>query len=192
MSAVRKRWPRAFYANVRRDLTPPPPAAFAGFGKGSVILPPARVTMPNRIRIGENVVIHEGAWLSMEIYPDGPPWLEIGHGVRFGRGLCIACIGQVVIADNVLAADDVFIADSFHDYRDPDVPVIVQPMSPPAPVTIGRGAYLGAGAVVLPGTSVGEGAYVGEGAVVISDVPARGVVYGIPARPGRPAPRAGS
>jgi acetyltransferase-like isoleucine patch superfamily enzyme len=50
-----------------------------------------------------------------------------------------------------------------------------------APVTVGRGAYLGAGAILLPGSSVGQGSVVGAGAVVVQPVPAGVVVAGSPA-----------
>jgi acetyltransferase-like isoleucine patch superfamily enzyme len=169
--------------NVRRDVTPPNPERFAHFGEGAVIVPPTRVTRPDCISVGAGTVIHEGGWLSVvEAHEGRPPRLVIGKGVRLGRGASIACIGEVVLEDDVMASDDVFIADCYHEYRDAHVPVLDQPMSVPQPVLIERGAYLGAGCIVLPGITVGRGAYVGEGAVVTRDVPAHGRVYGNPAR----------
>jgi acetyltransferase-like isoleucine patch superfamily enzyme len=50
------------------------------------------------------------------------------------------------------------------------------------PVHIGRGASLGAGAIVLPNVRVGQFATVGSGAVVSNDVPDHGLVVGVPAR----------
>ena len=47
-------------------------------------------------------------------------------------------------------------------------------------VTIGQGAWLGAGAVVM--ADVGEGAIVGAGAVVTRPVPAGAKVGGVPAK----------
>jgi hypothetical protein len=47
---------------------------------------------------------------------------------------------------------------------------------------IGRGASLGAGAVIAPGVTVGAYATVGAGAVVVRDVPPHALVLGNPAR----------
>jgi acetyltransferase-like isoleucine patch superfamily enzyme len=49
--------------------------------------------------------------------------------------------------------------------------------------TIRRGARVGGGAVLCPGIEVGEEAFVGAGSVVTTDVPARTIVVGNPARP---------
>ena len=46
----------------------------------------------------------------------------------------------------------------------------------------GHGAWIGAGAVVLPGVTIGEHAVVGAGAIVTKDVPAGVIVAGNPAR----------
>ncbi|MEY2565782.1 MAG: hypothetical protein QOE35_311 [Actinomycetota bacterium] len=128
-------------------------------------------------------MLHESAWLSVvEAHPGSPPTLVIGDRVRFGRNLSVACIGSVTIGEDVMGSDDVFIGDCYHDYTDPTTPILDQPMSQPEPIEIGGGAYLGAGAIVLPGVHIGPGAYVGEGAVVTADVPARAVVIGNPAR----------
>jgi len=49
-------------------------------------------------------------------------------------------------------------------------------------VTIGDGAWIGAGAKILDGVTVGEGAVIGAGAVVRDPVPASAIAVGIPAR----------
>jgi acetyltransferase-like isoleucine patch superfamily enzyme len=49
-------------------------------------------------------------------------------------------------------------------------------------VEIGPKAYIGAGAIILPGVRVGEQTVVGAGALVNRDVTARTVVAGVPAK----------
>jgi acetyltransferase-like isoleucine patch superfamily enzyme len=165
------------------NRTPPAPSQFAAFGARSRILVPARIANPQFIRIGANVLIHEGGWFSVEHVHEGPPpRLTVGDGAQLGRNCLIACTGSVTIGAGVLTSDGVVIADSYHAYDQPAVPIARQGMSAARPVVIGAGAFLGAHAIVLPGVSVGDNAYVGAGAVVTGDVPARSVVAGNPAR----------
>ncbi len=51
-----------------------------------------------------------------------------------------------------------------------------------APVRIGAYAFIGAGAIILPGVEIGAHACVAAGAVVTQSVPARAMVAGNPAR----------
>jgi acetyltransferase-like isoleucine patch superfamily enzyme len=144
------------------------------------------VTSPECIEIGTGVVIHEHAWLSVVPAIEGVrPSLRIGDNCSIGRMCHIACVGQIVIGRDVLTAERVFIGDTYHDYADPDRPVLHQSMAHPLPVSIGDGAFLGIGSVILQGVSVGERAYVAAGAVVTADVAAGVVVVGNPARPVR-------
>jgi len=51
-----------------------------------------------------------------------------------------------------------------------------------APVTIERNAWIGIGAIILPGVTVGEGSIVSAGSVVTREVPPHYLVAGNPAR----------
>ena len=50
------------------------------------------------------------------------------------------------------------------------------------PVHIGKRAWIGAGATILPGVTIGENAVVGAGSVVTKDVEPRTIVGGVPAK----------
>lgn len=50
------------------------------------------------------------------------------------------------------------------------------------PILIGKGVWIGTGAIILPGVTIGDHAVVGAGAVVTKDVAARSVVVGNPAQ----------
>jgi len=49
-------------------------------------------------------------------------------------------------------------------------------------VTIGDDVWIGAGAIILPGSHIGEKSIIGAGAVIPKDVPAGSIVAGIPAK----------
>lgn len=146
-------------------------------------MPPARISRPDRIFVGDDVVVLEHAWLSVVEAVDGSvPTLRIGSGSRIGRFSHIACVGAVTIGEKVQTSERVFIGDTYHGYEDVETPIVDQPMAHPKPVRIGDGAFIGIGASVLMGVTIGEGAYVGAGAVVVDDVPDHTLVVGNPAR----------
>jgi len=166
-----------------KDVSPPPHSAYAAFGEGSWIVPPARIVTPKAISIGRGVQILEHSWLSVVTAIEGvTPRLVIGDGCSIVRMVHIACVGEVILEEDVLTSDRVFIGDTYHGYTDPEVAVRYQPMAYPQTVRIGKGAFLGIGSIVLQGVTVGENAYVAAGAVVTKDVPPRTLVVGNPAR----------
>ena len=56
-------------------------------------------------------------------------------------------------------------------------------------VRIEDDADLGVGAIVLPGVTIGRGAQIGAGAVVTTNIPAYAVAIGTPARVVRERPQ---
>jgi maltose O-acetyltransferase len=50
------------------------------------------------------------------------------------------------------------------------------------PITIGDGAWIGAGTLVMPGVTIGAGAVIGAGSVVTADVPPHSLAFGNPCR----------
>lgn len=86
----------------------------------------------------------------------------------------------VYLWDGLRVADDVFIGPQATFSNDP-FPRSKQPFEV-QPTVLGRGASIGAGAVILAGVTIGERSMVGAGAVVTRDVPSDVVVVGNPAR----------
>lgn len=113
-----------------------------------------------------------------------PPFrTDFGKNIRLGRdifinsGCCFQDQGGVTIGDGSLVGHNALIATLNHDL-DPDRRADMVP----APVVIGRGAWIGSNATVLPGVSIGDGSVVAAASVVTKDVPAGAVVVGSPAR----------
>ncbi|MSY44417.1 MAG: acyltransferase, partial [Actinobacteria bacterium] len=88
---------------------------------------------------------------------------------------------SVIIGDDVFTGHNVYITDANHGYEDVEQPIGRQ-FSPPQPVSIGSGSWLGHGVIVLPGVAIGRNVVIGAGAVVTSDIPDFSVAVGNPAR----------
>jgi acetyltransferase-like isoleucine patch superfamily enzyme len=157
---------------------------FAHFGKRSLIYAPRGILAPHRIEIGDDVLIHEGAMFSVVERFNGrehEPWLRVGSGTNIGAGIWLSCVGQIEIGENNLMGHNVLIADSHHEYQDPDTPIIEQPMAWPEPVTIGPGCIIGPHVAILAGVNVGANSFIAANAVVTKSVPPNSVVVGNPA-----------
>lgn len=104
----------------------------------------------------------------------------VGNDVLIGRNVKIQ--NHVSVYDAVTLEDDVFCGPSmvFTNVHNPRAAV---PRKDEYRRTlVKRGATLGANCTIVCGTTVGEYAFVGAGAVVSRDVPAFGLVVGVPAR----------
>lgn len=158
---------------------------FARFGERSLVVDPAGILNPHRIEIGDDVLIHEGAMFSVVEEFNGrrhQPRLRIGSGTNIGRGIWFSCVGDIEIGENNLMGHNILIADSYHEYHDPDTPIIRQPMAEPRPVTIEAGCIVGPHAAILSGVTVGENTFIAANSVVTKSVPPNSVVVGNPGR----------
>lgn len=154
----------------------------AAFGPGSAIDPPAFVTGGTSISVGARVRIRGGSRLEAINARPGEVRLIIGDRTVIHPGVHIGAIDSVRIGRGVLMAADVFVTDHDHDWTNPEEPVISNRRALAAPVEIGDYAWLGERVMVLKGVTIGEGAVVGAGSIVTSDVPARSIAVGAPAR----------
>jgi acetyltransferase-like isoleucine patch superfamily enzyme len=155
---------------------------------------------PHKIRIGDNVVIDDNCLLDAK--GETNAGIAIGSGVFIGRNTILSCKnGDIEVADGVnigfncevfsaskvaigretLLAAYCYVIGGDHDFSDPGAAVLAQGRRSKG-VTIGGGAWLGAGAKVLDGVTLGDGAIVGAGAVVRDAVPAGAIAVGVPAR----------
>jgi len=101
-------------------------------------------------------------------------------GVRLGNNVKVQ--NNVSIYQGVILEDDVFCGPScvFTNVANPRSQISRK--SEYRQTVVRRGATIGANATVICGITLGEYCFVGAGAVVRSDVPAFGLVVGVPAR----------
>lgn len=104
----------------------------------------------------------------------------VGAGVRVGRGVRVQ--NGVSLYDGVVLEDEVFVGPNavFTNVERPRA--FVSRKNEYLPITVGRGATIGANATVLPGIRLGEYSFVAAGAVVTRDVAPFALVVGVPAR----------
>ena len=101
--------------------------------------------------------------------------MKIGKHVFINSNLLAMARGGITIEDEVQIAANVQLISNNHDEYDRQVLTC-------KPVRIKKGAWIGAGASILPGVCVGKHAIVGAGSVVTKDVPDYAVAVGNPAK----------
>ena len=118
---------------------------------------------------------------TLRVFP--PFYTDFGKNIHVGEGVFInACChfqdhGGVHLGDGCQIGHNVVFATLNHGLAPDD-----RPNTYPAPITLGRGVWVGSNATILPGVTIGDNAVVAAGAVVAKDVPADTVVGGVPAR----------
>jgi len=114
------------------------------------------------LRAGERgITVHDGAGINTRSFVDGNGGVEIGPN-------CLLSPGVQVLSGN-------------HVIDDPDVPIRF-PGTAYGKVTIGEDCWLGTNVIILPGVTVGRGAVVGAGAVVTKSIPEFSIALGVPAK----------
>lgn len=119
-------------------------------GKGSTIHTKARFYDPRNISVGEDSIIGEGAVL------DGRDRLSIGSHVDIATEVMIYNSEHNVNDENFAAGNGKVIIEDY--------------------------VFIGPRAIILAGVTIGKGAIVGAGAVVTKDVPPYAIVGGVPAK----------
>lgn len=106
---------------------------------------------------GKNTHLEPGVFMNAGCNFQDQGGIYIGAGTQIGHGVVLATLNH---------EEDPTDRNTLH----------------PAPIHIGKHAWLGAGAIVTPGVTIGNGAIVAAGAVVTKDVPDNTIVGGVPAR----------
>jgi maltose O-acetyltransferase len=125
----------------------------AAVGTGAVIRPPFHCDYGYNIRLGDDVFLNFNCVI-LDVVA-----IAIGAGTQIGPAV------QIYAADHP---------------RDPALRRTGLELG--RPVTIGRNAWIGGGAIILPGVTIGDDAVIGAGSVVTRDVPAGATALGNPAR----------
>lgn len=107
--------------------------------------------------------------------------ISIGRYCRVGSRCHIDGEGGVSIGDGTILASNVTILSSSHNYDQGQL-LPYDETDKTEVIIIGRGVWIGWGAIILPGVTVGDGSVVAAGSVVTKNVPSGHVVGGNPAK----------
>lgn len=127
------------------------------------------------LEVGDNVRINE------DCYIKHPPNIRIGNNVSTWPMTYIECSGGVTIGNDVSIAHSVTIMSEEHIYNSHDIPIKDQGVEY-AHVHIEDDVWIGAKATILSGVTIGRGAIIGAGAVVVRDIPENSIAVGVPAK----------
>ncbi len=136
----------------------------AQVGRGVTICSSARIEGWGRLILEDGVKIGPHAYLCAGGWPKGTgiktSTLRIGSNTRVAHFVSLkTSTHEIDIAGPCSGGED-----SFSD------------------ITIGKGCWICASAVVVPGVTIGDRCVVGAGGVVVKDVPDYSLVAGVPAR----------
>ena len=145
-------------------------------GGGLRIEPGVGFKHPETFEIGEGLFIGSQAFVQGRF--DGH--CRIGDGVWIGPQSYLDA-RDLVLGDHVGWGPGAKVLGSTHTGEPVDVPIIQTDLVI-KPVRVDDWADIGTGAVLLPGVTIGRGAIVGAGAVVTRDVPPFAKVAGVPAK----------
>lgn len=152
------------------------------FGENSNIASPLEMLGKKNISIGNNVQIAYKCRLAAVPHTKSPICeLIIKDGCLIGNFNHIYATKRILIEENVLTADRVYISDNLHGYSAINTPILAQPIVQKKEVVIGSGSWLGENVCVI-GASIGKNCVVGANSVVINDIPDFCVVVGAPAK----------
>lgn len=136
-----------------------------------------------KIYIGDDVRI----WGKVDIFSGrtfDDPKLILRNRISIGHGSNFHVNKEVLIEDDVFIAGGVSIRDTDAHPRNVTDRIAGLPPGPEEirPIRICKNVWIGNHSCILKGVTIGEGAIVGAGSVVMTDVPAHSVAMGNPAR----------
>lgn len=134
-------------------------------------------------KLGKNVKVWQFATVLQNVTLDDN--VQVGACAEIGRGSYIGKNSRishgVFLPPNSQVGENVFIGPSV-TFTDDKNPVCGNANYHAQPPILEDWAAIGAGAVILPGIRIGRGALVGAGAIVTKDVMSGATVKGNPAR----------
>lgn len=125
--------------------------------------------------------VHLYRWSIVEL-GRGESSLRVGANTYIQAGCILnAFVGSIVIGANCMIAQHCVFMPYQHGFADAARPMREQPLTSRGDIVLEDDVWLGANVCVLDGVTIGKGAIVGAGAVVTKDIPPYAIAVGVPA-----------
>ena len=138
-----------------------------------------------KVELSENVIINEGVSLRGNIkigrgsFVNGPSMLGSAENAPITIGSFCSIAGFV----NIISGNhNIKSPTSFQISTGKYSKLFKHNVGKTGPINIGNDVWIGSNVVILSGVNIGNGAVVAAGAIVTKDVPAYGIVAGVPAK----------
>jgi len=120
-----------------------------------------------------------GSWVEAPLFCDYGTQIHLGARVFINAGCVFLDAAAITLGDDVQLGPGVQLLTSDHPR---DAAERAAGLESAHAITIGARAWLGGGAIVLPGVTIGPDAIIGAGSVVTRSVPAGATAAGNPCR----------
>jgi len=154
---------------------------FRRIGEDVVIWPGAKIVAPERISLGDSVIIDDFVLLM------AGQETVLGSFIHIGAFSSMMGGGRLVIEDFAGVSGGVRLYTGNEDYSADSLlgPAVPYPFRVPkrGEIRLEKHCSVGANSVVLPNVTIGEGAIVGAGSLVRKDCKPWTVYFGLPAQP---------
>lgn len=124
------------------------------------------------LKCGKDVNFEKGAIISSK--------LEIGDS----SGIGIDCVisGKTIIGNNVMMGPECVFITRNHKFDKLEIPMQDQGYTEEEQIEIEDDVWIGRRVIILPGVTIGKGAIIGAGAVVTKNIPPYAIGGGVPAK----------
>ena len=125
----------------------------------------------------DNVIVNRNCMLQCKAGP-----IRLGRRASVGGNSVLVSLAGLDIGEAVLTGAGCCLSAGAYHFAETDKAVMDQGAYTKGPIEVGANAWLGTSVIVLDGVSIGRGAVIGAGAVVTKNIPDYAIAAGVPAR----------